>query len=77
MRTSPTCGIVNRGVQKEDVQDAVHRCIKLAQEHFNDGKYPDAEEIFTSVIKSKYEQHTVAEWGRNILEVTRRVNPSM
>jgi hypothetical protein len=68
MRTAPTCGVVNRGVQKEEVRDVVQRCIELGTEYYNEGKYPHLEQVFTSVIKSKYEQHTVAEWGRNILE---------
>ena len=60
--------IVNRGVQREDVLDVLKRCFVLGAEAYNAGTYPKIEDVFAEAIKQKYSGHTVAEWGRNVIE---------
>lgn len=60
--------LVNRGVEKEDVLDIMRMCIKQSLAEFDGGRYPHLQTIFVEAIKTKYESHTVAEWGRNVLE---------
>jgi hypothetical protein len=66
MRTSHP--LVNRKVEKRDVLEILSICMELSLKQFDNGAYPKVEQTFTDAIKAKYEQHTVAEWSRNVLE---------
>jgi hypothetical protein len=37
-------------------------------EGYNLGVYPEIEKVFAEAIRNKYVKHTVAEWGRNVIE---------
>ena len=63
-----TFPIVNRCLEREDLLDVARMCIKNGVQEFDEGKYPNLPNIFVNVMKTKYEQHTVAEWGRNFFE---------
>ena len=63
-----TFPIVNRCLEREDLLDVARMCIKNSVQEFDEGKYPNLPNIFVEVMKTKYEQHTVAEWGRNFFE---------
>ena len=60
--------LINRGVERDDVLDIIRTCIRLSLQKYDGGEYPELKEIFAEAIMLKYTSHTVAEWGRNVLE---------
>ena len=60
--------LVSRDVEKEEITDLLQTCMKRSIEAYDSGTYPDLESIFIDAVREKWEKHTVAEWGRNVLQ---------